>query len=859
MKKILLNFQFVLLGFICTIANAQISVIENFNASSSLPAGWSNLTGTGSITTSFVCTGGTGTARSIRKNQYASAQNWILGTPTGTSNGQNLTIAFDYKLINFSGTNVATPNTPNWGTIKVQVSTDGGTTWTIDAGEINTSNHTVSNSCSTVTYNVPGSSVPSGNVLRVRWNCNFPGGTPDYYVYLDNVSITQSTVLPPNCTTLSSPANGATNVNIAGILTWNAATGGPTGYKLKVGTTSGGTDIVNNLDIGLVTTYDIPGILSPNTQYFVTVTPYNANGDAVSCTETNFTTGALTPGDFCSNAIDLGTLTSPYSSTTVGALNDFSFVCNPNTDPDLIFFIDVPNGQQLTIGQTVNGYDSENYVFWGGTCPGTTQIACFDDADIQNIVWSNVTGSTQRVYWIQDGYNSGNSGTFTLAWSLSAAPTPPDCASYVAPANGATNVAPGSILLDWDAPISGGTPTGYKVFTGTVNPPTTLTSTVTAPTTQLSVSAPAFNTTYYWQVVPTNSAGDAVGCAVQSFTTEPPPSPPANDLCDNAAAGPVGVTGTLTMQTCVNAGGTAIPDTPEGITCEDAAPSDVWYTVVTDNDPIDPETLTITVTESNAAFQDMDIMLYTGTCAGLTWVASACTAANPEVLTYNSAQVQGGNDDQKAATTYYVRVNDFASAVSGTFTIAFGGSALPIALKSFTARENGSNNLIEWITATERNTQQHIVERSADGQTNWVTVGEKVAQGNSSVDVRYSLEDKNPLGLGYYRLRSVDFDGKEQLSAIAKVARKSGRFTISTAYPSPAADRVTLEYETLVEGPITLRITDLSGREVMSQQMEAQKGIQLTGFMVNDLAAGTYLIQLISNTEATAPYRIVKK
>ena len=38
------------------------------------------------------------------------------------------------------------------------------------------------------------------------------------------------------------------------------------------------------------------------------------------------------------------------------------------------FKIDVPDGFQLFIGQSVNGYDSKHRIAYGGTCPGTTEI-----------------------------------------------------------------------------------------------------------------------------------------------------------------------------------------------------------------------------------------------------------------------------------------------------------------------------------------------------------------------------------------------------------------------------------------------------------------------------------------------------
>ncbi|RAJ13217.1 DUF7619 domain-containing protein [Olleya aquimaris] len=96
----------------------------------------------------------------------------------------------------------------------------------------------------------------------------------------------------PSCTTLSSPLNAAVNVNENTSITWNSATGVVVGYKLSIGTTSGGTDVLNALDVGNVLTYT-PATLITSTTYYVTIVPYNANGDAVGCTEESFTTRTI--------------------------------------------------------------------------------------------------------------------------------------------------------------------------------------------------------------------------------------------------------------------------------------------------------------------------------------------------------------------------------------------------------------------------------------------------------------------------------------------------------------------------------------------------------------------------------------
>ncbi|MBK9336161.1 MAG: hypothetical protein IPM98_06075 [Lewinellaceae bacterium] len=88
---------------------------------------------------------------------------------------------------------------------------------------------------------------------------------------------------------LINPLNGATNIPVTSALTW-AATAGATGYKLKGGTTPGGTDILNNFDVGNVTVYNPPGNFPYNTTIYVKITPYNANGDAMGCPEESFVT-----------------------------------------------------------------------------------------------------------------------------------------------------------------------------------------------------------------------------------------------------------------------------------------------------------------------------------------------------------------------------------------------------------------------------------------------------------------------------------------------------------------------------------------------------------------------------------------
>ncbi len=114
-----------------------------------------------------------------------------------------------------------------------------------------------------------------GDVLRNSYNgagCN----TGDCFV--------------PDCTTLSDPVDSDQNVDIATIMNWNSVAGAD-GYRVTMGTSSGATNIANNVDVGAVTNYN-PNGLPFNVEVYVTITPYNYSGDAEACVEESFHTEA---------------------------------------------------------------------------------------------------------------------------------------------------------------------------------------------------------------------------------------------------------------------------------------------------------------------------------------------------------------------------------------------------------------------------------------------------------------------------------------------------------------------------------------------------------------------------------------
>jgi hypothetical protein len=96
----------------------------------------------------------------------------------------------------------------------------------------------------------------------------------------------------PSPAVLVSPANGGTNVNPYTSLNWIAGGGAPpTGYRINFGTNNPPTNIENNTNLGIVTTYVPNPILLPNTTYYWEIIPYNGAGIATGTVVWSFTTG----------------------------------------------------------------------------------------------------------------------------------------------------------------------------------------------------------------------------------------------------------------------------------------------------------------------------------------------------------------------------------------------------------------------------------------------------------------------------------------------------------------------------------------------------------------------------------------
>ncbi|MFD1551976.1 hypothetical protein DNU06_01245 [Putridiphycobacter roseus] len=134
------------------------------------------------------------------------------------------------------------------------------------------------------------------------------------------------------------------------------------------------------------------------------------------------------------------------------------------------------------------------------------------------------------------------------------------------------------------------------------------------------------------------------------------------------------------------------------------------------------------------------------------------------------------------------------SGTNNSGIIANSTGPLPIELTYFNAllNENEKVNL-EWQTKSEKDNNYFLIEKSVDAVT-WKVLEKINGTGNSVVEKKYYTQDPSPYnGLSYYRLKQVDFDGKESIYPPKSININQIINANLLIYPNPTNNQITIE------------------------------------------------------------------
>ncbi|KAA3633511.1 MAG: T9SS C-terminal target domain-containing protein [Bacteroidetes bacterium] len=207
--------------------------------------------------------------------------------------------------------------------------------------------------------------------------------------------------------------------------------------------------------------------------------------------------------------------------------------------------------------------------------------------------------------------------------------------------------------------------------------------------------------------------------------------------------------------------------------------------------------------------------------------------------------------------TWRLRIDDNASGDGGMLDeweiriCAINSTLLPVELISFDAKALDRSIILNWSTALEIDNAGFEIERKAETENEFKTIGWVEGKGNNSLETSYyDFEDKNvaPGIIYYYRLRQLDFDGKETYSEIRSATlQESGEgFLI---FPNPVTEMLNVHCLKDISENIPVSVTDIQGRVVLATEMQdCQMSLDLSS-----LASGVYILKI-----ANQQHRVIK-
>ncbi|MEJ7625861.1 MAG: T9SS type A sorting domain-containing protein [Ferruginibacter sp.] len=180
----------------------------------------------------------------------------------------------------------------------------------------------------------------------------------------------------------------------------------------------------------------------------------------------------------------------------------------------------------------------------------------------------------------------------------------------------------------------------------------------------------------------------------------------------------------------------------------------------------------------------------------------------PGSLDYINQYIQGGTVLYGAGYIQTDKQSDLLILAIELVTVA-----VPVNFIDFTARKNSTDAQLLWTVSGEQNVKHYLVERSKDG-VSFNSINTVNSLGNLSGNRTYSFKDENTLeGLNYYRIRSVDIDGKTKLTQI-KQLNFDGISRIDI-YPNPAQDFIKVITQGNLVNKRNLSVLNSSGQKVL--------------------------------------------
>lgn len=226
--------------------------------------------------------------------------------------------------------------------------------------------------------------------------------------------------------------------------------------------------------------------------------------------------------------------------------------------------------------------------------------------------------------------------------------------------------------------------------------------------------------------------------------------------------------------------------------------------------------------------------VFSGSPAALTNVAISPSRIAP------GSSWSSGTFSVAAGACAYIMVDGFAGDECNydlTLTnVSCPCLVLPVNLYYMAGMDYVDHVLVNWAVNADVQVTHFLIESSADGIT-FSAPRTVNAEAGASATHRYSFVDGNPTkGWNYYRLTAVDLNGTQHLLNTMQVMHRGENQLEVTL----EGQNLNVKFTSGLSGPLTLELTDVSGKQVMRTEVNVQRGLNEFTLDLGHLGAGMY-------------------
>lgn len=231
----------------------------------------------------------------------------------------------------------------------------------------------------------------------------------------------------------------------------------------------------------------------------------------------------------------------------------------------------------------------------------------------------------------------------------------------------------------------------------------------------------------------------------------------------------------------------------------------------------------------------------------LSWDTRSCGVTDLSKLRVSRWDGTQWKDHDNNATTGNTTSGTITSSLISAFspfTLASTSTVnpLPVELTNFEAICNEEFVTISWTTASEKNNDYFIIQKSENGQ-DWTNLSKINGNGTTATENHYEFNDYQKSNENrYYRLADVSTNNTTTYSQIISSSCTQSNVFEAKAYPTPAQDFITIKINKL-DVNASYTIIDRLGRIIKGGKLEQ---IQST-LDIHELSSGFYFLQINSN------------